>query len=174
MHDFRSNFNQREERAVCTGSKQKKHWRNMNRNNRTRRNQGFTIVELIVVVTVIGLLAVIAVGAYNKVVNDAKVAKSNALINTLATAKSLFVADPNTTPGMIAAFNGAPDSPAGFLAIAPYIRVNGTQPADVGTLKSLSGMPASVAITLGTVDDSSFNPPGGHTDTAPTVTGYGL
>ncbi len=68
----------------------------MKRKNRTRANQGFTIVELIVVVTVIGLLAAIAVGAYNKVVNDAKVAKSQALINTLSTAKSLFVADPKT------------------------------------------------------------------------------
>jgi len=35
----------------------------MNRNKRTGNNQGFTIVELIVVVTVIGLLAAVAVGA---------------------------------------------------------------------------------------------------------------
>jgi prepilin-type N-terminal cleavage/methylation domain-containing protein len=45
-----------------------------------RKNPGFTIVELIVVVTLIGLLAALAVGAYNKVVNDAKVAKSTALV----------------------------------------------------------------------------------------------
>ena len=142
----------------------------MNRNNRTRRNQGFTIVELVVVITVIGLLAVIAVGAYNKVVNDAKIAKSAALINTLATAKSLFVADPKTTPAMITQYNGAPDT--NFALIAPYIRINGTQPTDEAALLSLSGMPASVQITLGTIDDSSFG--GAHTDTAPTVTGYGL
>jgi prepilin-type N-terminal cleavage/methylation domain-containing protein len=142
----------------------------MNRKKRTERNQGFTVVEMIVVVTVIGLLAAIAVGAYNKVVNDAKVAKSTALINTLSTAKSLFVADPNTTPAQISTFNSAPDS--NFNLIAPYIRVNGQQPADEPTLLSLSGLPSTVTITLGTVDDSSFN--GGHTDQAPTVTGYGL
>jgi prepilin-type N-terminal cleavage/methylation domain-containing protein len=145
--------------------------RNMNRINRTRRNQGFTIVELIVVVTVIGLLAAIAVGAYNKVVNDAKVAKSTALINTISTAKSLFVADPKTTPAAISQYNGAPDS--NFNLIAPYIRVNGQQPQSEADLLNLSGLPSNVQITLGTVDDSSFPNPG-HTDQAPTVTGYGL
>ena len=95
-------------------------------NLRARANRGFTIVELIVVVTVIGLLAAIAVGAYNKVVNDAKAAKSLALVNTLSSAKSLFVSDLSTTSAMIATFNGAPDN--NFALIAPYIRVNGAQP----------------------------------------------
>jgi hypothetical protein len=54
---------------------------------------GFTIAELIVVVTVVILLTSLAVGAYNKLINDARVAKSAALISTLATAKAMFVAD---------------------------------------------------------------------------------
>jgi len=69
----------------------------MNRKLKTRANNGFTIVELIVVVTVISLLVAIAVGAYNKGFNDAKVTKSLAFVNTLPTAKALFVADPKTT-----------------------------------------------------------------------------
>ena len=138
----------------------------MNRNRKARRNnRGFTIVELIVVITVIGFLAAIAVGAYNKVVNDAKTTKSLALVNTLSTAKSLFVADPATTEAMITQFNGGD-----FTLIAKYIRVNGATPTDIPTLLQLSGFPPppAVTVTLGTVEDAASNTP----DTAPTVTGY--
>ena len=141
----------------------------MKRDFRARANRGFTIVELIIVITVIGLLAAIAVGAYNKVVNDAKTAKAAALINTLSTAKSLFVSDPQTTQTMIGSFNSS-SGDGQFAMIAPYIRVNGAQPTSVANLLQLSGFPSGVAITLGTVDDSAFQ--GGHTDQAPTVIGY--
>ena len=141
----------------------------MNRNNRTRRNQGFTIVELIVVITVIGLLAALAVGAYNKVVNDAKQAKSTALVNTLSTAKSLFVADPKTTKDNIQTYNQGPDGQFTNL-IAPYIRVNGYTPTSEQDLLNVSGFPAGVSFTMGTVDDSSFGGP--NTDQAPKVNNY--
>jgi prepilin-type N-terminal cleavage/methylation domain-containing protein len=141
----------------------------MNRNLRARSNRGFTVIELVVVVTVIGLLAVMAVGAYNKVVNDAKTTKSLALVNTLSTAKSLFVGDPRTTSAMITTFNGGPD--AQFALIAPYIRINGATPTSEADLLAKSNFPATgVTITLGTVDDSSFG--GTNPDAAPTVTGY--
>jgi prepilin-type N-terminal cleavage/methylation domain-containing protein len=138
----------------------------MNRNRKARRNnRGFTIVELIVVITVIGFLAAIAVGAYNKVVNDAKRTKSLALRNTLSTAKSLFVADPATTEATIQAFNANGD----FTLISKYIRVNGATPADIADLLLLSGFPPTgVTVTLGTVEDTANNTP----DSPPEVNGY--
>jgi prepilin-type N-terminal cleavage/methylation domain-containing protein len=146
---------------------------------------GFTIVEMIVVVTIIGLLAAVAVGAHTKVANDAKVTRYKALISTLTAAKSAWLANPTTTAGDVQTFNADPE--AHFAMIAPYIRVNGAQPTDEQNLLSPSGMPKRTSITsldssdstttgvrirLGTVDDSSFG--GQNQDQAPTVTGYGL
>jgi prepilin-type N-terminal cleavage/methylation domain-containing protein len=140
----------------------------MKRNHRSRANKGFTIVELIVVVTVIGLLAALAVGAYNTVVNQAKSTKSLALVNTLSTAKSLFVADPATTETNITSFNTSTGDTQ-FALIAPYIRVNGAIPTTVAQLLQLSGFPATgVNVTFGTVEDAANN----VTDSPPTVTGY--
>ena len=148
-------------------SKQRNH--HMKRNLKARANRGFTVIELVVVVTVIGLLAVMAVGAYNKVVNDAKTTKALALVNTLSTAKSLFVGDPRTTAPLITQFNSGPDNQ--FALIAPYIRINGATPTSEADLLAKSNFPATgVTITLGTVDDSSFGGP--NPDTAPIVTGY--
>jgi prepilin-type N-terminal cleavage/methylation domain-containing protein len=128
--------------------------------------RGFTIVELIVVVTIISMLSALAAGAYNKVVNDAKQANANALVSTLATAKTAFVTDPTTSPTEIQEFNSDPD--ASFASIAPYIRINGVQPASADDLRKLGGLPASASIELGTVDDSRLG--GSNADQAPIVT----
>ena len=131
---------------------------------------GFTITELIIVITLVILLAALAVTAYNKLVNDARVAKSANLVTTLATAKSMFVADKNTTPAQIATFNSAPES--NFTMIAVYIRINGATPKDMNDLLLLCGIPPdSVKVTIGTVDDGSSG--GGTTGITPTVIGYG-
>jgi type IV pilus assembly protein PilE len=130
------------------------------------RERGFTIIELIAVVTVISILTTLALGAYNKVVNDAKLANANALVSTLMTAKTAFVADPSTSGAAIHQFNAAPD--ANFASIAPYIRINGAQPASEDDLRKLVGLPSSASIALGTIDDSGLG--GSNADQAPAVT----
>src|SRR6516164_6748483 len=132
---------------------------------RRTSERAFTIVELIVVVTVISMLTSFALLAYNKVTNDTRQATANALVSMLATAKTAFVADPSTSPAAIQQFNSAPD--ANFASIAPYLRVNGVQPASQDDLKKLQGFPSSTSITLGTIDDSGLG--GSNADQAPAV-----
>jgi type IV pilus assembly protein PilE len=129
------------------------------------KEPGFTIVELIVVVTIISILASLALGAYNKVLNDTKLAKANALVSTLMTAKTAFLADSSTSAAAIQQFNTAPD--ANFASIAPYIRINGAQPANEDDLRKLIGLPSSTSIALGTVDDAELG--GRNADQAPAV-----
>jgi pantothenate synthetase len=114
------------------------------------------------------MLAGLAVVAYNRVVGNAKRAKSSALVKTLGSAKSMFASDPKTTGAMISAYNSAPDS--NYASIAPYVRVNDAQPTDEADLLAKSGMPSTVSITLGTIDDRGYG--GTHSDEAPTVNGY--
>jgi prepilin-type N-terminal cleavage/methylation domain-containing protein len=130
------------------------------------RKRGFTILELIIVVSVISMLTPLAVIAYNKVINDTKLAKANALVSTLSTAKAAFAADPSTSPAAIQQFNSDPD--ANFASIAPYIRVKGVQPASEDDLRKLEGFPSTISIVLGTVDDSGFA--GSNAGQAPAVT----
>lgn len=134
-----------------------------------RRRSGFTIVELVVVTTIIGLLASIAVGASSHVLRQAKVSKSLALISMLATAKNMFAADPTTRPAQIQEFNASPET--SFALIAPYIRINGAMPQSENDMLAMEGMPTTgVKINLGTIDDGTNS----NSDSSPAVTGYGL
>jgi prepilin-type N-terminal cleavage/methylation domain-containing protein len=100
-------------------------------------DRGFTIIELIVVITIIPILMALALGAYHKVVNDTRLANANALVSMLTTAKTAFVADPSTSPAAIQQFTSDPD--ANFASIAPYLRVNDIQPASAESEKTKAG-----------------------------------
>ena len=123
---------------------------------------------MIVVVTVVGFLAAVALAAHAKLANDAKISKYMTLISTLTAAKSAWLADQATTARDVETFNAGPE--ANFAMIAPYIRVHGAQPTNEHHLLSLSALPNSVRVTLGTVDDSRFG--GQNSDQAPTVNSH--
>lgn len=60
---------------------------------KVRNQKGFTIMELMIVIVIIGILIAIAVPAYNNFTNRARTATCQANERTLASADGLYFAD---------------------------------------------------------------------------------
>jgi len=54
------------------------------------RKKGFTLVELLIVVIIIGILATIAVPQYSKMVEKTKMAEAKSILGSIMTAQELY------------------------------------------------------------------------------------
>ena len=124
---------------------------NLNRELKMRKGQGFTLIELVVVITIIGILATVAIPTFIMLLDDAHEANMDAVESTLRTAVIMWASDQLVTNGTFAY------PPAATVTIAAMIAE--------GAIEDWSDNGAGVwTYALGNIGTLTYIQTGGGTD----------
>lgn len=115
-----------------------------------KKQQGFTLIELMIVVAIIGILAAIALPAYQDYTVRSKLSEGPSLLNKQKLLVEQYWQEEAVLPDNIASLAGNPST-----AYGSYIQ-NGTVAINGGGASAI-GSTVSVAITFDAIDTSVGN-----------------
>ncbi|MBU3057265.1 pilin [Pseudomonas indica] len=124
-----------------------------------KAQKGFTLIELMIVVAIIGILAAVAIPAYQDYITRGQVSEAVSLAGGLKAPLSEYGADKNAWPTLVGPTATASAGQLNATLIGKYSSVNssisGTYPAGTITVNMTTGQASGNALTLSTGNGGS-------------------